>query len=103
MTPYLVNTTWVDLDHVLAIEAQLSMTLPRSGAVIGRVTMAFRDEPLEIVLGMMEWHGSAIGGWTMPDHCQPIWDAFIAAWWRDRATDPLTGRPQSFYKQHLLR
>lgn len=104
MTPYLVNTTWVDLDHVLAVDNHVTYVrfemIGLDDDVYGSVIIAFRDPPLRIALGQAQ------SGRDHPE-AQAVWTRFIEAW-KARAVaadpiDPLTGRRQSFYRQHILK
>lgn len=101
MTPYLIAGTWIDLDHVLAIqdrqftrEQQIGWA---DGWYGGNVTLAFRDSPLTVVLGRDE---STRSGTYVPsqyagskyitaEQAQTIWDAFIAAWKARSTSNPV--------------
>ncbi len=71
MTPYLINRTWVDLNHVQAIPERVLYGHD------GIVWLAFRSEPLKIE---MYWKLDGLGGRYTADEVQSLWNAFIAAW-----------------------
>lgn len=82
MTPYLINRTWIDLDHVLAIEEQQEPTFEWDPSLLTvKVYAAFRDEPLEIRLGMWRDSGPA----KVNEECRAKWAALIAAWKANRS------------------
>ncbi len=83
MTPYKVNTTWVDLEHVQAIHDPISTDF-RSGWTVGRAVIAFQDKPVEIGLGHTSWDDTT-QTWVENVNAKVVWDQFIAAW-RARTT-----------------
>ena len=106
MTPYLVHETWVDLEAVQAIDTQpFGGTYPGDGLIRGRATMAFHSGRVEIVVGRYVQVYDHQVGWKGWEEAVAVWDAFIAAWKarRTEAVDPMTGRPESFYKQNILK
>ncbi len=84
MTPYLVHKTWVDLDHVLAINGEVqtseyNSTMDRKHYEWWRieVEMMFRDGPISIPLGeTTDIHRAGLGA----PRPREILEAFIAAW-----------------------
>ena len=50
MKPYKVNNTWVDLDHVLAVQDKV-VYHDHDAYVAGYVTMSFLNEPLCVWFG----------------------------------------------------
>lgn len=85
MTPYLINTTWMDLDHVLAIEEGLDINSYTNSTINGIVTMAFRSEPLVIKVGYFKTRTNDFGRQEVfvPSEVIAKWNQFIQAW-KDR-------------------
>lgn len=82
MTPYLLHKTWIDLDHVLAVDSECTVREKmwpgdsRSYA-LAQMQMMFRSETLEVYLGDISLNQEAK---LDPPTAQPMLDAFIAAW-----------------------
>lgn len=83
MKPYKIHNTWVDLDHVLAIDDQ--PVVPRGEfEVYGYAIMMFRDSPLCICLGNPDWVNDEFGreATKKVPSTKSIqeWEAFKTAW-----------------------
>lgn len=82
MTPYLVHKTWIDLDHVLAIQSEAAFQTGvewvgiKPHATVNCEVM-FRSKPLTIYLG--EVTDNHLAGLEPAAHDQILAD-FIAAW-----------------------
>ncbi len=85
MTPYLINHTWIDLDHIVAIEEGINYDTTRSQWVKGKVIVMFRDAPLEVIIGRIESRTNPTGSaspnhWTGIEEARMIWNRFIEVW-----------------------
>jgi hypothetical protein len=78
MKPYKVNNTWVDLDHLLAIEDKV-VYHDHGVYIAGYATMSFLNEPLRVWLGR-SWSDEDEGHKKKMQNAQIIWDDFKTAW-----------------------
>jgi hypothetical protein len=85
--PYKINKTWVDLDHVLSMDDEVTVDFRSYG--IGNIQCAFRSEPITIWVGdTQRWMSGdgqfPRGGFVRDDkliaEARERWEAFKTAW-----------------------
>lgn len=90
MKPYKLASTWIDLDHVLAVQEEVDWTPWMSHWINGVVTLAFRDKPLFVsILKVEATYNPEDGNRMMPEYtfnqddiasAKAQWEAFKTAW-----------------------
>jgi len=85
MKPYLIGKVWVDLDHIQAVDDQL--TTPRgSYAIGGYITLAFQGDLYWVQLGTLRYVEEAnryvrdLGDGLLKSSAEFTWAAFKTAW-----------------------
>lgn len=73
MKPYRLYRTWIDLTHVEAIQE-------RPEGIMGRMWLAFRNDPLDVLLDeRIIWDSAALKHVTTPEGMER-WKTFVEAW-----------------------